>query len=100
MKTRATLVLALTAALAAAQAPAQEQEQPKLNEFALNAQMFTRGEWRDGGVAIEDNMDDMRAFILSRLRLTTTYHRIHRCQGGHSAHRCVGTIGQRQFQPL
>lgn len=73
MKALATFALALMAMLASAQEPAQEQEQPKNNEFALNAQLFTRGEWRDGGVAIENNMDDMRAFVQSRLRLTTSY---------------------------
>ena len=73
MKALATFALALMAMLASAQEPAQEQEPPKNNEFALNAQLFTRGEWRDGGVAIENNMDDMRAFVQSRLRLTTSY---------------------------
>ncbi len=59
---------------------AAEAEADKPNEFTLNAQLLTRGEWRAGGLPVneaeaETKPEQHALFVMERMRLTAGYTR-------------------------
>lgn len=72
----------LLSALCATAAPVAEVDSAaaeKPNEFTLSAQLLARGEWRAGGMPINEeepqNVEQHATFIMERMRVTAEYKR-------------------------
>ena len=76
MKNIKCVVAAASLVLASFNVLAQEQEREKLNNFAIDAELMTRGELRNGGLPTDaEDTDNKAYFILERTRLGLDYER-------------------------